>query len=375
MENNDIQLNDEFFNSVALPNNDWQKELEALKINPNETIQPPKPIWNVTINKINCTLGTNGNFSVIIGKAKSKKSFYVNLTLSTYIQNQKSNGEILYFDTEQGKYHFQNAIKKICTKVGFNPKNIQAYHFRKLSPQKRLELIEKAIYNTPNLELVVIDGIKDLITSINDEEQASMITTKLMKWTEELDIHLITVLHQNKSDTNARGHVGTELQNKAETVLSVTKSEESKNISIVEAVYCRNIEPEAFAFEINENGLPNMIDNFKKPETNFKSNGLQVHEVHYSTYVEILTEAFKNNSELKYKDLQIQIDLAIQKISSVDFGITKLQKAIIHLLNLGLIKKNGKDRSPKTFYTFIQDGKIQEDKKNSCENKQIELKL
>jgi hypothetical protein len=370
MENKDIQINDEFFNSVELPNDDWKNELKALKIDPNETIEPPKPIWNVTVNKINYILGTNGNFSVIIGKAKSKKSFYVNLTLSTYIKNQKSNGEILYFDTEQGKYHFQNAIKKICTKVGYNPKNIQAYHFRKLSPQKRLELIEKAIYNTPNLELVVIDGIKDLITSINDEEQASMITTKLMKWTEELDIHLITVLHQNKSDTNARGHVGTELQNKAETVLSVTKNDENKNVSIVEAVYCRNIEPEAFAFEVDEYGLPNMIDDFKKIETSLKSKKIQVHEIGQSTYIEILTEAFKNNEVLKYSELQIQIDLAIQKVSGVDLGKTAIQKAITYLSNLGLLKKQGKDHSPKAVYSFIQ---VAEEKTNEIIQNELDI--
>jgi hypothetical protein len=32
-------------------------------------------------------------------------------------------------------------------------------------------------------------------------------------------IHIHTILHQNKADENARGHIGTELNNKAETVL------------------------------------------------------------------------------------------------------------------------------------------------------------
>ena len=51
-------------------------------------------------------------------------------------------------------------------------------------------------------------------------------------------------LHQNKSDTNARGHIGTELNNKAETVLSVTVSEGNNDISIVEPQMSRNMSSE-----------------------------------------------------------------------------------------------------------------------------------
>ena len=69
-----------------------------------------------------------------------------------------------------------------------------------------------------------------------------MIASKLLKWTEEKNIHVVTVLHQNKNDGNARGHLGSELVNKAETVLSVTKDSKEKDISIVEAEYCRNKE-------------------------------------------------------------------------------------------------------------------------------------
>jgi hypothetical protein len=88
-----------------------------------------------------------------------------------------------------------------------------------------------------------------------------MLVSKLIK--EELNISIVTVLHQNKSDTNARGHIGTELMNKSETVISVTKSEQDKEISIVEPVACRNIDFEPFGFEINEDGIPILAENFE----------------------------------------------------------------------------------------------------------------
>ena len=43
------------------------------------------------------------------------------------------------------------------------------------------------------------------------------------------------MLHLNKGDDNTRGHIGTELNNKAETVLQITKSTQDGNISEVKA--------------------------------------------------------------------------------------------------------------------------------------------
>jgi hypothetical protein len=67
-------------------------------------------------------------------------------------------------------------------------------------------------------------------------------------------------LHQNKGNDHARGHIGTELQNKSESVFSVTKSTDNKELSIFEAEFCRGKEPEPFAFRINESGIPEIVE-------------------------------------------------------------------------------------------------------------------
>src|SRR5690554_5156741 len=243
-------------------------ELNRLQISPTERITPPQ----VAIEMGGGIFGTLGNFSLIIGKAKSRKSFFLNILATALLLDDSfynvfkgclpnDKRTILYFDTEQGKYHVQLALKRICEMTGnSNPDNIRVFCLRSKSPQERLELIEKAVYNIPNVGFVFIDGIKDLITSINDEEQATMIASKLLKWTEELNIHISVVLHQNKSDNNARGHLGTELVNKAGTVLSVSKADGCADISVVMAEMCRNKEPEPFAFEIVD-GLPVEAEN------------------------------------------------------------------------------------------------------------------
>jgi hypothetical protein len=80
--------------------------------------------------------------------------------------------------------------------------------------------------------------------------------SKILRWTYEKSCHIMLVLHQNKGDFNARGHIGAEATNKSETVLSVARDDRDRNISIVSAEYCRDIDFPPFFFNISEDGLP-----------------------------------------------------------------------------------------------------------------------
>lgn len=319
--------------------------LKLLKINPTDELKPPQSAWvQVNDNDENTIMGTLGNFSLIIGKAKSRKSFFINIAVSTVLSkdvilNQfkgvlpPQQRKILYFDTEQGKFHVQVALKRICKRINTeNPKDIEVFGLRSLEPRQRLKIIEYAIYNTPELGFVIIDGIKDLINSINDESEATLIASKLLKWTEEKNIHIVTVLHQNKSDNNARGHIGTELINKAETVLSVTKNEQDKDISIVEAQQCRNREPEPFAFEIDNSGLPVIAENFEL-RTESRKNKFDVIDLEDYKKFQLLTETFSKGNSFTYSDLRTQIQLAYKNQFKKKLGDNRAKELITYCKN------------------------------------------
>ena len=72
-----------------------------------------------------------------------------------------------------------------------------------------------------------------------------------------------TVLHLNKGDDNTRGHVGSELNNKAETVLQISKNMENGNISEVRAMHIRDKEFTPFAFEIGKDSLPHLVNDYQ----------------------------------------------------------------------------------------------------------------
>ena len=328
---------------------DEQQKLKAslqnLKVNAKEHLQPPQIALQMVNRKTDgySTLGTLGNFSLIIGKAKSRKSFYINIAVSTAISKDlildlfkselpNEQNEVLYFDTEQGKYHVQLALKRICKQVNIDePTNLHVYYLRSKTPAERLELIEYAIYNNDKIGIVVIDGIKDLVTSINDEAEATMIASKLLKWTEERNIHIVTVLHQNKGDSNARGHIGTELINKAETVLSITKAETDGNISIVEPQQCRNIEPETFAFEIID-GLPVIAENYEL-RTETKKIRFDVTALESYKKYQLLTEIFSKGESFSYKELETQIKFASKKQLGKELGTNAITALITDCKN------------------------------------------
>lgn len=225
-------------------------------------------------------IGTLGNFSASIGKAKSKKTFNVSAIAASALSGRtvlryrsmfpENKRKILYIDTEQGRHHCQQVLKRILRLAEMPddkvPENLIMLSLRKFAPRVRLLIVEEAIGTTPDLGLVIIDGIRDFLYDINSSSESTEVISKFMQWTDDKQIHIHTVLHQNKNDEHARGHIGTELNNKAETILQVEVDKDDKAISVVEAVHIRDRDFEPFAFRINEDVLPELVESYLSKE-------------------------------------------------------------------------------------------------------------
>ena len=133
---------------------------------------------------------------------------------------------------------------------------------REQTPDMRKRIIEYMLENMPEVGLLIIDGIRDLMYDINSPSESTDLINLLMRWSSGYNLHIHTVLHLNKGDDNTRGHIGTELNNKAETVLQITKSTQDGNISEVKAMHIRDRDFEPFAFRINDSALPEVVDGY-----------------------------------------------------------------------------------------------------------------
>lgn len=339
--------------------NELSKKLESCRIDILEIIPPPEIAWEIKDDdsrEFNI-LGTHGNFSLVKGKAKSKKSFFINMAIAAAVgkgllQNKLRSllkdgfNQVLYFDTEQSKYHVQRAVKRICTQIDVDiPNNLNTYGLRKSSPSERLKLAEYAIENTPSLGFVVIDGIRDLITSINDEAEASNIASKLLKWTEEYNIHIVVVLHENPGSDKARGHIGTELMNKAETVIALQVDKYDESVSSVSAGFCRNKAFKPFAFTITDEGLPKIIEDYVIQSNSKK--GFDVLALSPSDKFQVLKKVFENGEGFQHSELvnQIKVVLDNKYQGSKGKGITKIKELITTSKNDGWLIQDG-NRKP-----------------------------
>jgi len=322
--------------------------LEA-KIDIEEELLPPEVAFQID----GADVGTLGNFSMIIGKAKSGKTFLIGLIISAIVKGELFLGKILgcmgpeknqvlYFDTEMGRWHVQRAVKNIARLMSIPyPTRLHTYGLRAYDSQERVEMIERAIYSNNRIGLVVIDGIRDLVSAINDEMEATRIASKLLKWTAERNIHIICVLHQNKGDLNARGHVGSELCHKAESVLSVTNDKQDSRLRIVDFEFCRNSKnPEPFAFEINEAGLPVAAENWEMRSTSPKQK-IDIDQIGNPNTYELFTESYSRYPDgLTYTDLVINLKLAFKKKFDKSIGDNKAKEIIGKAKQEGWVKQS-----------------------------------
>jgi len=245
-----------------------EKILIGAKIDTNRKIDRPPTILSFMDQQATQTIQkrvfTLGNFSCIIGKAKSKKTFFLSLVSSALLCNS-SNGkfigemkqgkdEILYFDTEQGEYDSYNVIKRIEHMAGTRDR-LRGYNLRPFSPNDRCQIIEYAfkLYGEKT-GFCVIDGIADLANGINDEDEATRVVTLLLRLTKVHNCHISTIIHQNKNNEFATGHLGSSIMKKAEIIISVNKRE--NDISEITCDMSRGIGFESFDMYINPDGLP-----------------------------------------------------------------------------------------------------------------------
>ena len=261
------------FNDLNNSKANWLNKYELYRIYPNKAYPEEITILEAKSDSGYSKISSIGNILTIVGKAKSRKTFFLSLIVSSFLKGENNNdifrtiipkdkNKILVFDTEQSNADAQVIFERVKGQVdGASIDNLIVLGLRSLSPLERLAFIEETINNIEGVFLVIIDGIRDLVSDINNANEATMITHKLMKWSGSRKLHIINIIHQNKIDNNARGHLGTELVNKSESVISIEKKNE---VSIVKQMQLRGKDFKSFAFSINEYGTPFLIDGYNE---------------------------------------------------------------------------------------------------------------
>lgn len=211
-----------------------------------------------------------GELVGVSGKAKSGKTFVCSILMALCFRNQVLSVDrieprrlhVLWYDTEQSEESTQDILKnRILPMTGLSesqfPKELfDVFNVRGEPYSERLPLLETAV-SRYKPDLVILDGIRDLVADINDGVVAQEVVERLMHLASEQRCCIVCVLHQNKSveDRNLRGWIGTELKNKAFEVYECSKS--SERIFAWAQTDTRKYDiPDKLKFAVNDQGIP-----------------------------------------------------------------------------------------------------------------------
>lgn len=278
-------------------NRQRNEELRPYWLDPREDY--PEPYYMLEYNGV--PFSTIGGIQAISGQKKNGKSFVLTQLMAAilgqgsertaqylpglkvpertieYLGHQPS---VLYVDTEMEKLNSAKVLRRVHWLCDW-PMNEPQERFnvlwlknmprddREKAHLKRWRLIRMAI-EAVSPDIVFIDGIRDLLSSINDEDSGTQILAELATMAENRRMCIWNALHQNPrinsdgEDAKMRGWIGTELGNKVSDTFISIKSKNATGVTFtVKQQDARGKDLDDWKFEVTDDagnlGVPRII--------------------------------------------------------------------------------------------------------------------
>lgn len=259
-----------------------EKEIQTLfaeRITPERQLLPMEPLFRMS----DCPCFYRNELTADCGKAKSGKTAFLSVLMTAALSGKCLNLErhseqedapplrVLWIDTEQSQQSTQEIIReRILPMVQMHDKDesaidlssyLYAFNLRGMGYEVRRRMVDVAV-QTVKPDLCIIDGIKDMMTDINDAVQATLIMEQLMALAKAANCCIVCVLHQNKSeaDRNMRGSIGTELTNKAFEVYQCEFIERHGIFKVSQTYSRKKRIKEALSYRLSEEGTPEICE-------------------------------------------------------------------------------------------------------------------
>jgi len=236
--------------------------LEQLRITPEKELKPMEFLFQL----YDKPCFPRRELVAITGKAKSGKTFVTSMLMACcqsrdVLAFQRIGDDplrLLWYDTEQSDESTQDILRnRVMRMVDGDGKLFDIFNVRGVAWKERRNLLCEAVRRCKP-DLVIVDGIRDLVNDINDGVLAQEVMEELMHLATAHDCCIVCVLHQNKSgeDHNLRGWIGTELMNKAFEVYSCEKLMPQRIFSLEQTLTRKYDIERTMYFEVGDDGLP-----------------------------------------------------------------------------------------------------------------------
>lgn len=244
---------------------------------------------------------------------------------------------VCYADTERNlSYQCPKAFQAILIQAGYEiDEDVEDFDFTSLvriPRDYRFELLSLYISQLRQKHegkylFLILDVITDCTGSFNDATLSLELIDLINTLINEHDVSVLAVIHENPGSDKARGHLGTELMNKATTVISVSYLEEKKGVKsdVLEMKFIKNrnvskIEP--LYYYVDDKGFLEEADSDEVSELKAPNEEkAPVHEV-MDILAEFLSEERLNRAVLNKVSQEIEgvsdntIKARLQKIQN-----------------------------------------------------------
>ncbi len=216
----------------------------------DDSIEPPplRPVFSLAIGGELRPISTPGNITALIAQAKAGKTAFMTAMIAATMSDptvdadflsvvsapNPDGGAVLYVDTEQSRDDFWHITKRAMRRAGAKqrPEWLHSYCLTGLAVADAKACVWQAVADAyvrhGRIHAIFIDGVADLVLDVNSAEECNSFLAELHALAIGFDCPIVTVLHLNPKSGNggfekARGHLGSQLERKAETNLRIEK--------------------------------------------------------------------------------------------------------------------------------------------------------
>ena len=207
--------------------------------------------------------------SAVTGLEKCGKTFFTTMVLASCVQQNVLELErvnerplkAMWFDTEQSKSSTKGILTERVFRLCGQPKDGDSHFFvfnvRSCSHEERMDYLVEAI-RAYQPDIVIIDNVSDLLSSVNDAEQSNRVIEQLMHVASEYNCNITVVIHLNRSGEKGglRGWLGTEIKHKAYEVYYCEYMKENNMFAVDQTMSRKFRIMHIFYYCVTDEGLP-----------------------------------------------------------------------------------------------------------------------
>ncbi len=213
--------------------------LEQRQFKPGISPPPLRPIYSLG----GSIISTPGNLTSITSAIKTGKSAVIGAMIASaladgnagdllgFTSSNPKGFALLHFDSEQSPGDHWYQVTRALKRAGRGQAQLwlHSYCLTGLGCKQGWECVTAATRAAAEqhggIHSILIDGVADFVADVNDAAASNAFVAELHDFAINFDCAIIGVIHFNPGTEKTRGHLGSQLERKAETNLRLDKAD------------------------------------------------------------------------------------------------------------------------------------------------------